>query len=45
MTVRCKVCNTSKIANDVEGESTEIWECKICGNVLDVNGFVIVSEK
>ena len=42
MSVRCKVCNTSKITND-QIKSNEIWECKTCGNTLDAQGHVIAS--
>lgn len=44
MSIRCKVCNTSKITNIVETNSNVNWECQICGNLLDVEGFVVTSE-
>ena len=39
MTVRCKVCNTSRIT-DKEHKSDEKWECQMCGNLLDIDGYV-----
>jgi ribosomal protein S27E len=42
MSIRCKVCNTSKITND-QIKSNFTWECKTCGNILDAQGHVIVS--
>ena len=42
MSVRCKVCNTVKDAG-IQVNSDEKWECKICGNLLNAQGHVIVS--
>ena len=42
MSIRCKVCNTSKITNE-QIKSNFTWECKTCGNILDAQGDVIVS--
>jgi len=38
MSVKCKVCNTSRISDGNQLMSDEKWECHICGNLLDVNG-------
>lgn len=44
MSIRCKVCNTSKnIANDKINSNVN-WECQTCGNVIDVDGHVISSN-
>ena len=40
MSIRCKVCNASKIAIN-QTEFSDIWECKTCGNMLDTQGHVI----
>ena len=40
MTVRCKVCNTSRITDKEHNKSDEKWECQICGNLLDIDGHV-----
>ncbi|MFB5620689.1 MAG: hypothetical protein ACE5RC_06120 [Nitrosopumilus sp.] len=40
MSARCKVCNTSKNAQEI---SDDKWECKTCGNTLDEQGHVIAS--
>jgi len=45
MSIRCKVCNTSKITNEKHAKSNEEWECQICGNSLDTDGNVITLEK
>jgi ribosomal protein L37AE/L43A len=42
MSVRCKVCNALKIASN-KINSDDVWECKICGNLLDEQGHVITS--
>ncbi|MGY5143679.1 MAG: hypothetical protein ACW9XH_04275 [Candidatus Nitrosopumilus sp. bin_32a] len=42
MSVRCKVCNTSKNVND-QTDSDETWECKTCGNTLNAQGHVVAS--
>lgn len=42
MSVRCKVCNTLKIAS-IQKNPDDGWECKICGNLLDEQGHVITS--
>ena len=44
MSIRCKVCNSSKISNKNIVNSTVSWECQNCGNVLDANGFVVTVE-
>jgi transcription elongation factor Elf1 len=38
MSMRCKVCNTSKISNVGIVNSNSSWECQNCGNILDANG-------
>jgi ribosomal protein S27E len=43
MSIRCKVCNTSKIITN-QVNSNVRWECQTCGNVLDVDGHVISSN-
>ncbi len=43
MSIRCKVCNTSKIITN-KVNSNVGWECQTCGNVLDVDGHVISSN-
>lgn len=45
ISIRCKVCNATKIQNSDQMNSNEKWECKTCGNVLDGNGHVIVSSQ
>jgi len=42
MSIRCKVCNTSKSIID-QTKANHTWECKTCGNMLDEQGHVIVS--
>ncbi len=44
MSIRCKVCNTSKIIPNDKVNSNVKWECQTCGNVLDMNGHVISSN-
>lgn len=44
MSIRCKVCNASKITNTVQTNSDINWECQNCGNILDVNGHIIISN-
>jgi transcription elongation factor Elf1 len=44
MSIRCKVCNASKIINIDKMDSNVRWECQICGNMLDVDGYVISSN-
>ena len=38
MSIRCKVCNTSKIANIDHMNDDCKWECDTCGNLLDAHG-------
>ncbi|WP_281361121.1 hypothetical protein [Nitrosopumilus oxyclinae] len=40
MSIRCKVCNASKVTND-QKEFSDKWECETCGNILDTQGNVI----
>jgi len=42
MSLRCKVCNTLKTSS-IRINSDETWECKVCGNLLNAQGNVIVS--
>lgn len=42
MSIRCKVCNTSKVTRD-QIKSNYTWECKTCCNILDAQGHVIIS--
>ena len=44
MTMRCKVCNTSKSVKIDQTNSNVNWECQTCGNLLDVNGNVITLK-
>ena len=44
MSIRCKVCNASKIINIDKMDSNVRWECQICGNMLDVDGYVVSSN-
>jgi len=43
MSVRCKVCNTSKIVN-TKTNSNVNWECQTCGNMVDACGNVVSLE-
>jgi len=45
MSIHCKVCNTLKIPNIDKLNSNTTWECQTCGNLLDVNGYVVTLEK
>lgn len=40
MSIRCKVCNASKVTIN-QAESSDKWECETCGNILDTQGRVI----
>lgn len=40
--IRCKVCNTSRLDQKTSDGS---WECNICGNLLNADGQVISSQK
>lgn len=44
MSIRCKVCNASKITNTVQITSDINWECQSCGNLLDAHGFIVTSD-
>lgn len=44
MSIRCKVCNSAKINVNNKLHSDVNWECQTCGNVLDVNGYVVASN-
>lgn len=44
MSIRCKVCNSTKINVNNKLNSDVNWECQTCGNVLDVNGCVVASN-
>ena len=43
MSVRCKVCNASKISNTEQKNYSINWECQTCGNVLDIDGNIATS--
>ena len=43
MTIRCKVCNASKIVNTDSINDDDEWECNTCGNLLDAHGKIIQS--
>lgn len=39
---RCKVCNTRNVDQaNINGK----WECKECGNMIDINGQVVNSQR
>lgn len=44
MTIRCKVCNASKITNADKKNPNVNWECPSCGNMLDANGYIVTSN-
>ena len=44
MSIRCKVCNASKIVSTDPINPNINWECQSCGNLLDVNGFIVASN-
>lgn len=44
MAMRCKVCNASKITNIDQINPNVNWECQICGNILDANGYIVTSN-
>ena len=44
MAMRCKVCNASKITNNDQINLDANWECQICGNILDANGYIVTSN-
>ena len=44
MSIRCKVCNASKIVSTDPINPIINWECQSCGNLLDVNGYVVASN-
>lgn len=43
MSIRCKVCNASKITNNQIIHDIN-WECQSCGNLLDANGYIVSSN-
>jgi hypothetical protein len=45
MSIRCKVCNSSKIANSDQKNSDVNWECQTCGNLIDDEGNVVTLVK
>ena len=45
MSLRCKVCNSSKITDAEQEKSGINWECQTCGNVIDNDGNVVTSIK
>ncbi|MDH3656641.1 MAG: hypothetical protein OEM77_00685 [Nitrosopumilus sp.] len=45
MSIRCKVCNSSKIANSDQRNSDVNWECQTCGNLIDDDGNIVTSVK
>ena len=44
MSIRCKVCNASKITNADQINPNVNWECQSCGNLLDANGNIVTSN-
>ena len=38
MSIRCKVCNASKVTNASNINDDDKWECATCGNLLDARG-------
>ena len=44
MSLRCKVCNASKITHTEDITPDVNWECQSCGNMLDAKGHVITSN-
>ena len=40
MSVRCKVCNATKIVT-TKTNSNVNWECQTCGNTVDANGNIV----
>jgi len=44
MSIRCKVCNASKIVSTDPVNLNINWECQSCGNLLDVNGYIVTSN-
>ncbi len=44
MAIHCKVCNASKTTNVDQINPNVNWECQICGNILDTNGFIAASN-
>ena len=45
MSIRCKVCNSSKIVNSDQRNSGVNWECQTCGNLIDDDGNIVTSVK
>ncbi len=43
MSSRCKVCNATNPNADQKNSDTN-WMCQNCGNLLDVNGYIVASE-
>jgi hypothetical protein len=43
MSIKCKVCNTSKIIKNIQTYDDDNWECQTCGNLLDSHGHVTSS--
>jgi ribosomal protein L37AE/L43A len=44
MSIRCKVCNASKISNAEQITPNTNWECQSCGNLLDTNGYIVTPN-
>jgi len=44
MSIRCKVCNATKITVNNNLNCDVNWECQTCGNILDVNGCIVASN-
>jgi len=44
MSIRCKVCNSSKVTDSNQKHSDTNWECQTCGNILDVNGHIVTAN-
>ncbi|HEY4679727.1 MAG TPA: hypothetical protein VIH04_00495 [Nitrosarchaeum sp.] len=44
MSIRCKVCNTSKITTLDQITPGVDWECQSCGNLLDADGSIATSN-
>jgi transposase len=43
MSIRCKVCNASKIQDATKIIPDVNWECPSCGNLLDFNGYIATN--
>ncbi|MFB5602712.1 MAG: hypothetical protein ACE5Q8_07520 [Nitrosopumilus sp.] len=43
VSIKCKVCNTSRNIKNIQADNSDNWECQTCGNLLDSNGHVTSS--